>query len=72
MRIVVPPRQKLPTVVAHASLTRTEAVALRDALDLAQAEGNSDWGVNVEWSGIEGHSTLMLALAGPGNTLHPI
>jgi hypothetical protein len=72
MRIVVPPGQQLPKVLAHVSIDRAEAVALRDALDLVQAKGRSDWSVNIDWSGIEGHLTLMLEMAVPGNSLHPV
>ncbi len=72
MRIVVPPGQKLPEVLTHVSITRAEAVELRDALDLVQAQGSSDWSVHVDWSGIEGHLTLMLELAVPGNSLNPV
>ena len=71
MRIVVPPGQKLPTVLAHVSVARTEAAGLRDALDLVQAKGNSDWSVNVEWSGIEAHLTLKLDIAVPANSPDP-
>ena len=72
MRIMVPPGQKLPKVLAQVSIARAEAVALRDALDLMQAQGRSDWGVDVDWSGIEGHLTLRLEMAVPGNSLHPV
>ena len=65
MRIVVPPGQVLPNVTAHVSIARAEAVELRDALNLAQATGSSNW------SGVEGHLTLMLETAAPGNSLNP-
>jgi hypothetical protein len=71
MRIVVPPGQKLPNVLAHVSIARAEAVELRDALDLVQANGNSHWTVDVEWAGTEGHLTFMLETAVPGNSLNP-
>jgi hypothetical protein len=49
MRIVIPPGQRLPKVSAHVSISRTEAIELRDALDLVQASGNSGSSVDVEW-----------------------
>lgn len=72
MRIVVPPGQKLPKVLGHVFISRAEAVELRDALDLVQAQGSSDWSVNVDWSGTEGHLTLMLEMPAPGNSLNPV
>lgn len=71
MRIVVPPGQKLPKVFAHVSIARAEAIELRDALDLVQGKGISDWSVDVEWSGIEGHLTLMLEMVAPGDSINP-
>lgn len=72
MRIVVPPGQELPEALAHVFVSRAEAVELRDALDLVQAQGSSDWSVNVDWSGMEGHLTLMLEMAVPGNSANSV
>jgi hypothetical protein len=62
MRIVIPPGQRLPEVSAHVSISRSEAIELRDALDLVQASGSSDWNVDVEWSEIEAIVTLILEM----------
>ena len=37
-------------------------VELRDALDLVQASGSSEWSVDVDWTEIEAFVTLMLDL----------
>ena len=62
MRIVIPPGQRLPKVSAHVFISRMEAIELRDALDLVQASGSSDWSVDVEWAEIEAFVTLMFDL----------
>jgi hypothetical protein len=71
MRIVIPPGQRLPEVSAHVSISRAEAIELRDALDRAQAAGSSAWSVDVEYADIEAFVTLMLNLDAPQN-LHPV
>lgn len=72
MRIVIPPGQRLPQVLAHVFIARAEARELRDALDVVQASGNSDWSVNVELAEIEAYVTLMLDLDAPRTDLHPV
>jgi hypothetical protein len=67
MRILVAPGQRLPRVSAAVSISRAEAIELRDALDLVQAKGRSVWTVDVEWTEIEASVTLMLELEGPRN-----
>ncbi len=69
MRIVIPPGQSLPKVSAHVSISSTEAIELRDALDLVQTRGSSGWSVNVVWTEIEAHVTLRLEMDGPRNNL---
>lgn len=69
MRIVIPPGQRLPKVCAHVSISRTEAIEMRDALDLVQASGSSGWSVDVEWAEIEAFVTLMLEMDVPRNDL---
>jgi hypothetical protein len=69
MRMVIPPGQRLPEVSAHVSISRTEAIELRDALDMAQASGSSRWSVNVEWAEIEASVSLMLEMDVPRNGL---
>jgi hypothetical protein len=69
MRIVIPPGQRLPKVCARVTISRTEAIELRDALDLVQASGSSGWSVDVEWAEIEAFVTLMLEMDVPGNDL---
>jgi hypothetical protein len=69
MRIVIPPGQRLPNVFANVSISRTEAIELRDALDLVQASGSSGWSVDVEWAEIEAFVTLMLEMEVPRNDL---
>lgn len=69
MRIVIPPGQMLPKVSAHVSISHTEAIELRDALDLVQASGSSGWSVDVEWAEIEAFVTLMLEMDVPRNDL---
>jgi hypothetical protein len=46
MRIVISPGQRLLKVYAHVSISRPEAIELRDALDLVQAGGSSGWSVD--------------------------
>jgi hypothetical protein len=65
MRIVIPPGQKLPEVSAHVSISRTEAIELRDALDQVLASGRSGWNVGVEWADIDAAVTLMLEMDVP-------
>jgi hypothetical protein len=72
MRIVIPPGQRLPEVSAHVSISRTEAIELRDALDLVQAHGSSGWSVDVEWAEIEAFVTLMLEMDVPREDLEPV
>ena len=72
MRIVIPPGQRLPKVSAHVSISPTEAIELRDALDLVQASGNSGWSVDVEWAEIEAFVTLMLEMDVPRNDLEAL
>lgn len=67
LRIVIPAGQRLPEVSAHVSISRTEAIELRDALDLVQASGSSGWSVDVEWAEIEAFVTLMLEMDLPRN-----
>ena len=69
MRIVIPPGQRLPEVFAHVSISRKEAIELRDALDLVQASGSSGWSVDVEWAEIEAFVTLMLEMDVPRKDL---
>jgi ABC-type uncharacterized transport system YnjBCD substrate-binding protein len=69
MRIVIPPGQRLPEVSAHVSISRTEAIELRDALDRVQASGHSGWSVDVVWAEIEAFLTLMLEMDVPQNDL---
>ena len=71
MRIVVPPGQRLPMVSAYVSISRAEAIELRDALDLVQTSGSSGWSVDVEWAEIEAYVTLMLEMDVPDNNLNP-
>ena len=72
MRIVIPPGQRLPEVFAHVSISRKEAIELRDALDLVQASGSSGWSVDVEWAEIEAFVTLMLEMDVPKNDLEAL
>lgn len=72
MRIVIPPGQRLPEVSVHVSISRPEAIELRDALDRVQAAGSSGWSVDVEYADIEAFVTLMLDLAAPRNHFHPV
>ena len=72
MRIVIPPGQHLPQVWAHVSIARSEAIELRDALNIVQARGSSGWSVNIEYDEIEAHVTLMLDLDVPRNDLNPV
>jgi hypothetical protein len=69
MRIVIPPGQRLPKVYAHVSISRPEAIELRDALDLVQAGGSSGWSVDVEWAEIEAFVTVTLEMDVPRNDL---
>lgn len=72
MRILVPPGQRLPKVLARVLIAREEAIELRDALDLVQATGSSDWSVNLEYGEIEAVVTLSLDLDVPGNHFNPV
>lgn len=72
MHIVIPPGQQLPKVSASVSMSREEAIELRDALDLVQATGSSGWHVDVVWAEIEASVTLMMDLETPRSSLHTI
>jgi hypothetical protein len=72
MRIVVPAGQSLPRVSASVSMSREEAIELREALDLVQAKGSSGWTVNIVWSEIEASITLMMELDVPHNHLNSV
>lgn len=72
MRIIVPPGQRLPRVSAYVSMSREEAVELREALDLAQARGSAGCKVNVVWSEVEASIALQLKLEAPQNHLNTV
>lgn len=71
MRVVVPPGQRLPKVSATTSISRTEAVELRNALELVVARGNSAWELNITYAELDASVTLTLELDAPRNKLSP-
>ena len=72
MRIEVPPGQRLPKVSASVSISRGEAMELRNALELVMARGSSAWKLNVAYAEVEASVNLTFELDVPRNKLSPV
>lgn len=72
MRVEIPGGQRLPKVAGTVSISRAEAIELREALDLAQAQGTSGWHVEVFYRDIAASVTLTLRLDTPRNRLSSV
>jgi hypothetical protein len=61
MQIVIPPGQSLAAATANLSLSRAEAIGLRDALEAMLATGSAGWHAYISW-GDYNHTDLTLTL----------
>ena len=65
-------RARTPQVTAAVSISRGEAMELRNALELVMARGISAWKLDLMYAEVEASITLTLELDVPRNKLSPV
>jgi hypothetical protein len=60
MQILIPPWQSPATATANLSLSRAEAIGLRDALNRMLATGSAGWHAYISWGDNQTDLTLTL------------
>ena len=65
MRVVIPPGQSFAKASVSVSMSRDEAVELRDALSAVLSTGRSSWRVGASWEEQETDVAVKLTLERP-------